>query len=120
MKFGQRMRERREELGLSRAKLADCLNVSMSAISNYENGVSFPREEILLRVFDCLRTDPNATVLRAVPRCQTLKNGRCWKITGFYPRMSGKKSGIWRRPCASGVTRDEENFLYNIFKYYIF
>ena len=60
MKFGQRMRERREELGLSRAKLADCLNVSMSAISNYENGVSFPREEILLRVFDCLRTDPNA------------------------------------------------------------
>lgn len=59
MHFGKRMRQRREELGLSRGELAAMAGVSSSAIGNYEGGVSFPKEEILLRLFDCLRTDPN-------------------------------------------------------------
>ncbi len=63
MNFGQRLRERREELKITRAGLAECLGVKASAIANYENGFSFPREEILLRLFDCLQTDPN-TLLR--------------------------------------------------------
>lgn len=59
MSFGQRLRARREELNLSRAELAETLGVSRSAIGNYETGVSFPKEEVLLRLFDCLRVDPN-------------------------------------------------------------
>ena len=59
MTFGQRVRQRREALGLSRAALADRLGVTLSAVSNYETGVSFPREAILLRLFDCLETEPN-------------------------------------------------------------
>lgn len=59
MKFGERMQIRREELGLSRAELAALLGVSPSAISNYEKNISFPKEEIILRLFDCLQTDPN-------------------------------------------------------------
>ena len=59
MGFGGRIRERREELGLSRGKLAAMVGVTVSAIGNYESGVSFPKEEILLRLFDCLETDPN-------------------------------------------------------------
>lgn len=59
MSFGGQMKTRREELGLSRAALAERLGVSPSAISNYENGVSFPKEDVILRLFDSLRTDPN-------------------------------------------------------------
>ena len=59
MEFGERMRERREELRLSRAELAAALGISPSAIGNYEKGISFPKEEIMLRLFDCLETDPN-------------------------------------------------------------
>lgn len=59
MNFGTRMQRRREELGLSRQALAELLGISASAISNYEKGHSFPKEEILLRLFDCLQTDPN-------------------------------------------------------------
>jgi transcriptional regulator with XRE-family HTH domain len=44
MSFGKQMRLRREELHLSRAALAEELGVSPSAISNYENGVSSPKE----------------------------------------------------------------------------
>lgn len=59
MKFGERMQLRREELGISRLELARLLGVSPSAISNYENSLSFPKEDVILRLFDCLETDPN-------------------------------------------------------------
>lgn len=59
MRFGERMQHCREELGLSRAELAALLGVSPSAVSNYEKSISFPKEGIFLRLFDCLQTDPN-------------------------------------------------------------
>ena len=60
MSFGERMKARREELKLSRAELAERLGVSLSAISNYENGLNFPKENVMLRLFDNLETEPNA------------------------------------------------------------
>lgn len=59
MSFGARLRERRTERKMSRAELAMALGITMSAVSNYENGVSFPKEDVMLRLFDCLDTDPN-------------------------------------------------------------
>lgn len=59
MSFGDQLKIRREELGLSRTAFAERLGVSSSAISNYENGLSFPKEEVMLRLFDSLETDPN-------------------------------------------------------------
>ena len=59
MSFGEQLRKRREELGISRAELAGRLGISRSAVGNYETGVSAPKEEVLLRLFDCLETDPN-------------------------------------------------------------
>ena len=38
MSFGQRLRDRRKELGYSQGELAEKLGVSLSAVSNYENG----------------------------------------------------------------------------------
>lgn len=59
MDLGDRIRERREQLGLSRPQLARRLGVSPSAVSNYELGGSFPKEDVLLRLFDCLETEPD-------------------------------------------------------------
>jgi len=59
MSFGSQMRRRREELGYSRNVLAEELGVSPSAISNYENDLSSPRDEVLLRLFDALQVEPN-------------------------------------------------------------
>lgn len=59
MGFAEQMKARREELGLSRAALAARLGVSVSAISNYENGLSSPKDDILLRLFDALEAEPN-------------------------------------------------------------
>ena len=65
MSFGEQLRKRREELGISRAELADRLGVSRSAIGNYETGVSAPKEEVLLRLFDALGVDPTLSLAAA-------------------------------------------------------
>lgn len=59
MSFGQRLRERRKELGLSQGELAKALGVSLSAVSNYENGLNAMREDVLLRLFRVLDVEPN-------------------------------------------------------------
>ena len=59
MSFGKQLKRRREEMGLTRNSLAERIGVTPSAISNYENGLSFPKEEVMLRLFDGLNTDPN-------------------------------------------------------------
>lgn len=59
MGFGERLRERRKELGMSQGELAKELGVSLSAISNYETGQNAVREEVLLRLFQVLDVDPN-------------------------------------------------------------
>ena len=59
MSFGQRLRERRKELGISQGELAKALGVSLSAISNYENGQNAMREDVLLRLFRVLNVEPN-------------------------------------------------------------
>ncbi|MBR1565152.1 MAG: helix-turn-helix transcriptional regulator, partial [Oscillospiraceae bacterium] len=59
MSFGSRLRERREALGLKQSELGKMLGVTGSAIGNYENGVSFPKADVLYRVFDALDCDAN-------------------------------------------------------------
>lgn len=59
MAFGNRLRQAREQLGLTQGELAKRLGCTKSAIGNYENGVSSPKEEILLKLFDVLEVDPN-------------------------------------------------------------
>lgn len=59
MSFGQRLRQRREELHMSRQELAHLLGVSVSAIGNYETGQNAVREDVLLRLFHALDVDPN-------------------------------------------------------------
>ena len=59
MSFGNRLRERREALGLKQSELGKLLGVTGSAIGNYENGVSSPKAEVLYRAFDVLECDAN-------------------------------------------------------------
>ena len=67
MSFCEQLQKRRKELGLSRTELAARLGVSPSAVGNYETGVSAPKEEVLLRLFDALEVDPQLPVPRQLP-----------------------------------------------------
>lgn len=59
MSFSTRLKLARQMSNLSREELANLLGVSKSAISNYENGISHPKEEILFAIFDVLKVEPN-------------------------------------------------------------
>ena len=59
MSFASRLRQAREQSGLTQQDLAEKLGVTKSAIGNYENGVSSPKWDILLKIFDVLKVEPN-------------------------------------------------------------
>ena len=59
MSFASRLRQAREQSGLTQQDLAEKLGVTKSAIGNYENGVSSPKWDVLLKIFDILHVEPN-------------------------------------------------------------
>lgn len=59
MSVGSRIRELREKRNLSRNDLADLIGVTVGAISNYENEVSSPKEQILFKIIEALECDAN-------------------------------------------------------------
>ena len=59
MSIGSRIRERRQELGMSRAELAERIGVTSTAVSNYETGYSTPKVDVLFKVFKALDCDAN-------------------------------------------------------------
>lgn len=59
MSFASRLKEKREERGLTQVQLANLLGLSNGAVGNYEAGISSPRAEILYKVFDVLDCDAN-------------------------------------------------------------
>lgn len=59
MSIGEKIRKRREELGLSQVELAKRIGVTQGSIGNYESGVSNPKMELMPKLFEALRTDAN-------------------------------------------------------------
>ena len=59
MSFGDRLKEKREELGITQPQLAEMLGVSKGAIGNYETGLNSPRAAMLYKIFDVLHCDAN-------------------------------------------------------------
>lgn len=57
--IGDRIRQRREELGLSATELAKMVGVGKSTISNYESNRSAPNETTLFKLFVALKCDAN-------------------------------------------------------------
>lgn len=59
MGLSNRLKERREQLGLTQSEVASLLGITPGAVGNYEKGVSTPKADILFKVFDALKCDAN-------------------------------------------------------------
>ena len=57
--FGKRLREMREEKGLTQAELAKMASLGESTISFYESGKREPSYNVLITLADILNTTPN-------------------------------------------------------------
>lgn len=59
MGIGIKIKEARLNLGLTQEQLANLIGVKKSAVANYENDISSPREDILFKLFKVLNVDAN-------------------------------------------------------------
>lgn len=59
MGIGIKIKELRKKQGITQETLARKIGVTPSAVGNYECDVSFPKEEVLMRLFTALSCTPN-------------------------------------------------------------
>lgn len=59
-RIGKRMKERREQLGLTQEQLAEKLDLATNYISTVERGAAFPRCEKLILLLNGLETSADA------------------------------------------------------------
>ena len=59
MSLGTRIKQVRLERGIKRKDLAEMLGITPSSISNYENGISKPRQQTLFDIIKVLGIDAN-------------------------------------------------------------
>lgn len=57
--IGDKIKERRLELGLTQLQLSDLTGIKKNTISNYENNVSSPSEENIFKIMEALKCDAN-------------------------------------------------------------
>lgn len=59
MSFQNRLKQAREMKKIDRKELAEKVGVTVSSISNYENGISVPKTEIMYKLLSVLEIDAN-------------------------------------------------------------
>lgn len=59
MSIGNRIKQARKKRGMSCKELAALVGVTPSAITNCENGIRFPKPQVLCALFGALRVDAN-------------------------------------------------------------
>ena len=57
--FGEKIRNARKSLGLTQRQLAELLGISNTSISNWEKGLSRPDADMIQKLCDILRLQPN-------------------------------------------------------------
>lgn len=110
MSFASRLKQAREQAGLTQQAFADKLGVTKNSISNYENGVSSPKWDILLKIFDVLHVDPNflyqdnfspievASLRSAIQAMDEQEQAQISKLTSDFKRLNdaGKAKALER------------------------
>lgn len=98
------------QAGLTQQAFADKLGVTKNSISNYENGVSSPKWDILLKIFDVLHVDPNflyqdnfspievASLRSAIQAMDEQEQAQISKLTSDFKKLNdaGKAKALER------------------------
>lgn len=59
MSFGSRLKDKREEIGLTQDELGKLIGASQSAVGSWEAGTNSPRATLLYNLFEILHCDAN-------------------------------------------------------------
>ena len=80
-RIGRRIKERREELGMTQAEFAEKLCVATNYISTVERGASFPRCENLIAILNGLETSADAIF------CDVLDHSAAYQASTLSERL---------------------------------
>ena len=80
-RIGRRIKERREELGMTQAEFAEKLGVATNYISTVERGASFPRCENLIAILNGLETSADAIF------CDVLDHSAAYQASTLSERL---------------------------------
>lgn len=72
-RVGKRIKQRREELGMTQEQLAEKLGVAVNYISTIERGASFPRYEKLVMLINGLETSADSIFCDVLDHCNVYK-----------------------------------------------
>ena len=72
-RVGKRIKQRREQLGLTQEQFAEKLGVATNYISTIERGASFPRYEKLVAIINALETSADAIFCDVVTHSRVQK-----------------------------------------------
>lgn len=72
-RIGKRIKQRREELGLTQEEFAEKLGLTTNYISTLERGVSFPRCEKLILILNGLETSADAIFCDVIDHSSSYK-----------------------------------------------
>lgn len=90
MGIGKRIKEARERLGYTQKELGDLIGVTASAVTNYENETSHPKEAILYKLLEVLNVDANylfQDVLEQVSKEKTDSSNETIDPSAFIKRV---------------------------------
>ena len=82
MGIGKNVKRYRTELGMDQRTLAAKLGVTAGAVSNYENDVSAPKEEVLYKMFEVFNVTPDELF------------AGCYTETKKSPEPEGAEDGV--------------------------
>ena len=88
--IGARIKEARERLGISQAKLADAAGVTQPTVWEWENGVSSPQRSRVTTIANALKTTPDY-----LERGGTRSGGTFEELTQKVPIIGSVQAGAW-------------------------
>ena len=88
---GRRIKERREELGLTQEVLAERIDVAPHFISTVERGISFPRYEKMILMINALETSADAILCDVIDHSSGYRASILSEMIGTLPAKEQKR-----------------------------
>ena len=89
MGIGKRIKEVRESLNITQKELGDMVGTTASAITNYENETSHPKEPILYALLNVLNVDANYLFQDCVNTIDTNSVATPWEMGNLIKKYRG-------------------------------
>ena len=110
-RIGKRIKQRREQIGLTQEQFAEKLGVAPNYISTIERGASFPRCEKLIAIINGLETSADAIFCDVIDHAAEYRASVLSQKLQALDRITGRLWEIHSRPFFRHISIELDNNL---------